>query len=31
MPTDRERLMWSRLADEIDHYLSPDDDGEGLF
>jgi hypothetical protein len=30
-PTDRERAMWKALADEIDDYLSADDEGAGLF
>lgn len=29
-PTDRERELWTRLADEIDAYLTPDDPAPGL-
>jgi len=27
-PTDRERVMWQRLADEIDNYLNPTPAGD---
>lgn len=27
-PTDRERVMWRALADEIDDYLGSEDDGQ---
>lgn len=29
-PTDEERALWARLADEVDAYLTTDED-EGLF
>jgi len=31
VPTDAERALWARLADEIDDYLTPADDGPGLW
>ena len=30
-PTDAERALFARLADEIDDYLTPDDEGDDLF
>lgn len=30
-PTTKERQMWTQIADEIDAYLTPDDEGPGLF
>lgn len=30
-PADRERHLWTQIADEIDTYLTPNDDGPDLF
>lgn len=30
-PTAKERRLWTQIADEIDTYLAPDNEEEGLF
>lgn len=31
VPSDAERALWAQIADEIDAYLAPVEDGPGLF
>ncbi|MCL2611964.1 MAG: hypothetical protein FWD95_01890 [Nocardioidaceae bacterium] len=30
-PSAKERALWTQIADELDAYLAPEDEGEGLF